>query len=489
MKLRLIALLMLATSSPALAVEPDADTKMKAEAAERFDRGLRLFDDGDNAGALAEFKKTYEILPNPVVRYNLGLVYAAMGRPVDAVDALVNVIDATQLSAEQNARAKRTLDEQRARVGTIAVRTAPESASIEVDGVEVARTPLAAPLRVAVGKHLVGASAEGHLPIRREVVVAGQALVELELTLLPSQTKRPANLTVRSRIPDAVVLIDGREAGRTPLAASLTVSSGRRVVELRRPGYAPIKREMDLGEGATAELDLDLQIDPKALTTDGALLVLATNEQDLQLFVDDRSLGRYQDPVRLPRGAHRLRLEAPGFLPYEGQITLKPGSAEPLPVSLRPTPATLADHEASVRFHRLWGWLGVGTGVALAAGGGAFLAVNAGSKSDALSKLDQAESEARTSTGDHCQIFNGLNDREECNAHLAAQRTAYDDAKSKDVVGYVGLGVGAAVAVVGGVLLLTGEPADKYARRSAVARGLRFTAGPTLAGSGLMIDF
>ena len=39
----------------------------KAEAAKRFDRGLTLFDEGDNAGALAEFKQVYQTMPNPVV--------------------------------------------------------------------------------------------------------------------------------------------------------------------------------------------------------------------------------------------------------------------------------------------------------------------------------------------------------------------------------------------------------------------------------------
>src|SRR5882672_2252826 len=76
---------------PVAAAGADAkkpDDAKKAEASHRFDRGLELFDQGDNSGALAEFKRTYEILPNAVVLYNIGLVYAAMARPVDAVDAL-----------------------------------------------------------------------------------------------------------------------------------------------------------------------------------------------------------------------------------------------------------------------------------------------------------------------------------------------------------------------------------------------------------------
>src|SRR5580765_5464988 len=87
----LLGVLALFTALPARAADAPADPK-KAEAAQRFDRGLQLFDDGDTAGALAEFKRTYELVPNPVVLFNIGLVYAAMGRPVSAVDALEKVM-------------------------------------------------------------------------------------------------------------------------------------------------------------------------------------------------------------------------------------------------------------------------------------------------------------------------------------------------------------------------------------------------------------
>src|SRR5262245_13784997 len=64
----------------------------RGEAAERFDRGLTLFNEGDNTGALSEFKRAYELVPNQAVLLNIGLTYAAMRRPVEAVDALDEVL-------------------------------------------------------------------------------------------------------------------------------------------------------------------------------------------------------------------------------------------------------------------------------------------------------------------------------------------------------------------------------------------------------------
>src|ERR1700727_2890609 len=91
--LTLSATLLAATvPGAALAQAPAASEAVRQEARERFDRGLRLFNDGDNPGALAEFKRAFELIPNPLVLYNIGLVYSAMGRPVEAVDALDKVI-------------------------------------------------------------------------------------------------------------------------------------------------------------------------------------------------------------------------------------------------------------------------------------------------------------------------------------------------------------------------------------------------------------
>src|SRR3569833_3054748 len=124
----------------------------KAEARERCDRGLGLFEKGDNAAALAEFKRAYELIPNPVVLYNMGLVYAAMNRPVEAAETLDRYLNQAgeKASAEQRRHATQVRDEQASRVARVMVVTA-HPATIEVDGVEAGRTPMTEPLRLPSG--------------------------------------------------------------------------------------------------------------------------------------------------------------------------------------------------------------------------------------------------------------------------------------------------------------------------------------------------
>jgi hypothetical protein len=468
------------------AAEPDA--AVKAEAAKRFDRGLQLFNEGDNAGALAEFRQVYTTMPNPVVLYNIGLVYAAMGRPVDAVDALKQVVSASSLSPAQHERAQSTLADQEARIGRLSITTVPAGAHISVDNVDVATTPLSGPLRVAAGSHVVGAIAEGYALARKEVVVAGNADASLSFELVRAEATRDANLTVRSHLPGAEVFINGKSAGKTPLSASLSVPAGHHTIELRRPGYTTAKQQIDLNEGALGEVALEPTVDSAALASEGVFFALDVGRKGADLFVDQEHLGPYTAPVRLPKGPHRVRVEVAGFMPLERDLTLEAGKNNVLSDRLEPTPETRAAHDANVSFHRTWGFVGIGAGALIAGGGAAFLAINAGPKSDARKELDSANQELATNTG-HCLLTILTT---ECQAYVDGKQSDYDDAKRKDIIGYVGIGVGAAALVTGVVVLLTGPSANEYgalAPQKSRRPQLAFSGGPGNFSAALVGSF
>lgn len=482
-------------SLPAFGAEPDAAAK--AEAAKRFDRGLQLFDEGDNAGALAEFKQVYTTMPNAVVLYNIGLVYAAMGRPVEAVDALKQVATSESLSPAQKERAQSTLSDQQARIGKLNVITVPAGARISIDGVDVATSPLSAPLQVAAGTRVVGAVAQGYALARREVVVAGNAEATVTLELVRAEAQRDGNLTVSSRISGADVLVDGKVVGKTPLPTSLAVPPGEHTLELRRPGYVTAKQQITLTEGATGDVRLDLSIDMAKLSTEGVLLALDVGQKGPELFVDQQHIGPYTDPVRLPLGPHRVRIEAAGFLPLERDITLERDKTNVLSGRLEPTAETRAAHDASVSTHRLWGWIGIGSGVLIAGGGVAMLVVNSGAKSDAQAELDEANA-ARESrnTGPYCNLTGASgskpNTATQCDNYVADKQSNYDSVKQRDIIGYVGIGVGAAVSVTGLVVLLTGPSANEYGAlpgKRVAQRRWSLGSGPGDVGASLSGSF
>lgn len=483
----LLGVLALLVAPLARAADAPPDPK-KAEAAQRFDRGLQLFDDGDTAGALAEFKRTYELVPNPVVLFNIGLVYAAMGRPVSAVDALEKVMQTPdKLSTDQRERATRTLNDQKQRIGRLMVTTVPEGARIDIDNVESARTPLTAPIRISEGAHIIGAVAEGYAPDRKEVVVAGNSEATVTFELVSTQGKQLANLTVRSRIAGADVVIDNKPAGKTPLATSVTLLAGHHAVELKRPGYRPSRQDVDVGAGATGELSFDLSIDPAQLSAEGAMLAIDATEPHPVLFVDDEHKGPYTEPVRLPRGPHRLRIEHAGFLPVERNVNLEQSQTSLVHVEFVPTPEKRAAYVSSANFHRTWGIIGLIAGGAIGIGGGVFIATKSTDDIDkAQAELNQANLEATNDAPPHCDTSSAVNSAEECNAYTAEKARALTNAKSADktktIIGAVGIGVGAAIAVTGLVLLLTGDDPHRYDKPASNKLGKRrLPEGPKFA--------
>ena len=483
----LAALSLIAPCAFAEPPKAEADSN-KAQAAQRFDRGLTLFNEGDNAGALAEFKQTYALMPNPIVLYNIGLVYAAMGRPVDAVDALSPVVDSATLSPEQRERAQKTLADQQARIGRVAITTQPAGALIDVDGVEAARTPLSAPLRVAEGSHVIGAVAEGYAHAHKEILVAGNADAALNFELVLSQAKRPANLTVHSRVRDAEVRLDDHAVGKTPLATSISLPAGVHQLELRRAGYQSKKQQVELGEGATGEVSLDLPIDTAALASEGADLVLDVREANPDLTIDDEHRGIYSGPLRLPQGVHQVRLQVAGYLPFEQEVTLEPGNPRVLRPSLQPTPETRKAHDDNLRLHRTWGFIGIGAGVAITGASVVFAALASSDKSKADKDFDATQTQINDNVGDCKQ---GDVHIDQCNARLLDAQSRSNSAGDRRTLGFVGIGVGAAVAATGVVILLTGESSHRFDPPESAGQGtgLLVLPGPGQLGLALGAAF
>jgi hypothetical protein len=436
--------------------QPAAPTEAaRQEARDRFDRGLKLFNDGDNAGALAEFKRAYDLIPNPLVLYNIGLVYSAMGRPVQAVDALDRVL-ATQgaLTGDRLARATQTRDDQAARIAKVSVVTS-VPATIELDNVEVGRTPLTAPLSVAGGVHVVGAVASGYVPTRKEVTVASGATVDVKLELVEMQG-RVAHVTVKTHLPGAAIVIDDQVVGKTPLQNSLTVAPGAHKVELRREGYSSARDSLQLGDGAEGEVTLEPEEDRAMLGTLAGTLAIDASETEPVITVDGKSRGVYSvDGMRLMPGPHHVTIERGGYLAVERDVTVDTGRTTSIRVMFEPTPETRATYQGKRSSQRTWGIIsGVG-GLVLAGGAVGFLVWNGQQRKNAHDAEDAAEAAKNNPVkGSVCDIPDGGNFNL-CNAAILDAASNVSNADTLDVFGWVGLGVGAAATVLGAVLLVT----------------------------------
>ena len=370
-----VGLAALASFAPSQALAADApppaagpSPAVKAEARERFDTGLHLFEKGENAGALAEFKRAHQLIPNPLVIYNMGLVYAAMNRPVDAFDSLAQFLaDPGTAGAEQKKHAEEVRAEQEKRIAQLVILT-DHPATVEVDGVEVGHTPLSKPIRVGSGSHVVAVEAPGFLGSRREVTLAGQITETIAMAMQPTDT-RMAQLVVTAALPGAEVVINGKRVGATPLPASVAVPPGKTSVELQRAGYVTSSQTIALDEGARGELQFTLEEDPAAPASVKGRLVLSSSEAGSEVSIDGGPRRTLAGPLSLPVGPHHVRVEKAGFEVAERNVEVINGQDASLSVRLAPTSETSALLDDARATRRTVGWSMAIGGLALVAGG------------------------------------------------------------------------------------------------------------------------
>jgi hypothetical protein len=448
----LVALALFSTRASAQA---GGDEATREQARQHFDRGLRLFNEGDNAGALAEFQQAYQLIQHPLVLYNIGLVYEATQRPVAAVETLDKLLqNPGNLPADRLSNAKRVRDEQAARIGELEITSNVSGAKVEVDGVGVAQLPLKEPLKLASGEHIIGIYATGYLPERRPVSIFGKSKATLNVELSPLEGQ-PAQITVHANVPDAEVWVDDKLVGLAPLPASIPVAPGDHKVEVRRTGYKTASRQLSLGGGSTGEVDLELVEDPAALTSSGGTLVLEISETDPVVFLDGKSRGVYAAPLRLPPGRHALRIERGEFLPVERDISIIANQTTTVAIELEPTAEKRAAYNSSARSQQLWGWVATGVGSALMIGSGTFLVINQGREDDKREEIDEISSR------DEC---NGQSPDYDpaCTEEHNAEIENLDSILAQNTYGWIGAGVGTAAVITGVVLLVTADDPDRY---------------------------
>jgi hypothetical protein len=174
-------------SAPAAVPEAPQETLPPnvQEARRRFDRGIRLYGEGDFGLALIEFERAYELVANYRVLYNIGQVSIQLRRYAKAREALEQYL--TQGGAEvEGARLEEVqadIDMLKPRTAKLLVTTNAPRAKVSLDGNTWGTLPLANALLVDAGNHVVKVEASGYQVSEKPVVLAGGDEVTVAVTL------------------------------------------------------------------------------------------------------------------------------------------------------------------------------------------------------------------------------------------------------------------------------------------------------------------
>jgi hypothetical protein len=447
------------------------EQRVRDEARQRFDRGLTLYNAGDDVGALAEFQLAHKLTGHPVVLYNLALVQARLGHSAEALDNLerLRALPKEALGVEASARAGALYEEQLARVGFLEIKSTTRGALIQLDNVDVARTP-SPPLRITAGTHFVSVSAAGHEPRHLKVTVAGRAREVLEIELTPLEVAL-AELSVTSDVPGVEVRIAGELVARTPLRSGLLLQPGQHELEFTRPGYATVRRRVALESGASREIAVEMAPTATGVAS-GGLLRLSVSESGAVVSVNGRPSLDFERGLRVPLGVHHLRVQRAGFFDLEREVVVTRGN-NTIDATLLPTPEYLDEYEGRARTQRTWSYVTMGAGALVAAGSAAFLLWNQGEKESAQERFDEFAGSVQSSPSGRCPD-------DACATKLDVLADDLDEKQRRDVFGWVGVGVGAAGVGVGALLYTLGDDPSRYetAPESDLFGTLWFGAGP-----------
>src|SRR4029450_7565125 len=139
------------------------------------------------------------------------------------------------------------------RPGGLRIETDPPGAAVSLDGQSAGQSPVAL-LTVRPGVHMVRVTRDGYAPAGLTLEVRnGEPLLPLRFVMEPLSAK----LRVVSDPANAVVRVDGKAGGTTPLEAA-EVAPGRHEVRLEREGYSVASQTVNGRAGETVEVSLRL---------------------------------------------------------------------------------------------------------------------------------------------------------------------------------------------------------------------------------------
>lgn len=197
-----LALAMAGTAQPARA--DDAGTPQAAdeqevpkEARERYERALKLYDEGDFDAALIELERAYELAPSFRLLFNIGRVREQLQDHAGARRAYEQYLaeGADKIAEKRREEVRATLKGLEGRTAFVDVFVAEENAEIVINDVLVGTTPLTEPVLVNAGEVLIVVSKPGRQTVRRRLRVAAGERQRLTMELQPLESTPVAPVT------------------------------------------------------------------------------------------------------------------------------------------------------------------------------------------------------------------------------------------------------------------------------------------------------
>ena len=223
-----------AVSSRAAAAPDAASTR---DASVHFEHGVQLYNEADYRASLVEFKRAYQLAPNPAVLYNIGETHYQLQNYAAASSALEQYLSESGPGAAHRAEVEQTMQVLQSRVGRLEVQASP-AASISVDDETIGTTPFASPPRVSIGHRKVTATRDGQAPMTQYVDISANETAHVRFNFVlptasgaagqaPPETSHSGSLALGLWIGTGALAVGSITTGILALHAGSTLSTDR----------------------------------------------------------------------------------------------------------------------------------------------------------------------------------------------------------------------------------------------------------------------
>jgi hypothetical protein len=225
--------------------------EVRQEARRHYEAGAAAFEAQDYATALAEMEASYALFPSLRTLYSIALCRHGLLDYPGALVAFEQYLreGGADVPAALREEAESLMAAMRRDMARIDVRVDVEAADVLVDGTLRGTTPLAVPIDVGPGVHLIEVRSDGfESAVHRVTLAAGRTEV-----WTPTLVRRPeaaAVLRIETGDVPARAWVDGNPAGTTPV--EVDVEPGRHEVRVEADGFEPSRGTGSVAAGATA---------------------------------------------------------------------------------------------------------------------------------------------------------------------------------------------------------------------------------------------
>ncbi|CAN5711677.1 hypothetical protein BH11MYX3_BH11MYX3_42000 [soil metagenome] len=206
-------------------------------------------------------------------------------------------------------------------VGVVRVLSDAQGARAMIDGTDMGPVPVDIK-DVKAGEHIVQVKAPGFATGEKKVMVAAGGSQIVKFDLNPEAAGDQGILKVVSSVPDAQVFIDGAGVGKVPQEKK--VSAGEHPVLVRLDGFKQFEQKVRVepGQSVTVQADLKAVGRLRVLSTPSGASVLING-----LPAKDKDGNEMKTPIdqEVEVGETIVRIESPGFQPYEESVTIVGG--------------------------------------------------------------------------------------------------------------------------------------------------------------------